>query len=235
MAKDGKRKSDSVAYGLMAAGGLLPAIMGLVHGGRARKAMRLRLADAVKSTADVDKAIARHVSNTGAKLPAFSWGNGSTNIPDSKYVTIFTRPKDYLDAFARKGFKNIPASDMETMHYRPYGKTGVVYADTLSPKTIMHELGHAADHRNGMMPGGARKKAPSIPELLTTYLFRPENTEIMKAEIRAWNNAGIPKDDAIRMAALSTYSIALRRRAVNGVVAPALVGAGLGKNIVDSY
>lgn len=232
---------------------------------KVRKALKLMKADALKSTADVDKYISRHLAATGKKIPKYRWSNladvkksnslgaGAINseadvirenarirannerwskgpirfapepelpLPSSKTLPVYTNIDDLMkgidhtskDAPVKKFFGKL-LRRISGPHFDP--ESGYVYlGGRLSPKALLHELGHAQDAINGKLLAEDRKLKFGLLKGRWKALRDPDSTGLLQQEIRAWDNGGIAAGDKVREAALDTYRSGVRAQAV---------------------
>ena len=92
-------------------------------------------------------------------------------------------------------------SDMSNPSFSPYISTG----GYSSPNMLLHELGHAQAHRFNLEPEGPNGIKDMIKDVFAG-LIHPGRTRKVRNETLAWDLAGVPKNDKIRRAALSTYT-----------------------------
>lgn len=209
-----KKTKRNIGNALIATGIATPVFFATRGKFKLDKFNKLMRAGAVKNISELDKAVASHIRKTNAKLPKYKWEDFTNSIfQRGKRV----HSKNLPVAVLRNGGMNsgpgyIPAHDIITL-----GRENV-----LNPKTLMHELGHAADNNLG--------EYMSRPGLTFGELFKglinPEKTRMLKAELRAWDNAKILKGDALREAALDTYRNGVRGQSATAIVTPATVVGG---------
>lgn len=96
----------------------------------------------------------------------------------------------------------------------------------LSPKILLHELGHAQDAINGKLKASDRSMSFKSLGEWWDAIRNPDASKMLQTEIRAWDNGGIKAGDRLREAALDTYRSAVRAKAIAPVFLPAQVGGG---------
>lgn len=92
-------------------------------------------------------------------------------------------------------------SDVSNPSFSPYISTG----GYSSPNMLLHELGHAQANRFNLEPEGPNGLKDMIKDVFAG-LIHPGKTRKVRNESLAWDLAGVPRNDKIRRAALSTYT-----------------------------
>lgn len=242
------RRRQRVGKALMALGLLPMAVFGTRGAIRARKALRTVGKDL---TSDLDHAravVAENLARKGKVLPEYAWAASAEDMPlggfrisfeKPKPIPVFTDKKMLSEALDRhlKGQPWLMRKLMKlySMNTGPHFGGDYVYAGNgkISPKVLMHELGHAKD----MAERGAnalKEDQISLPsgirEWLRTFVD-PDSSRLVQMESRAWENGGIERGDALREAALDTYRNAAQMRAAQLVSTPVgWAGIALGRS-----
>ena len=149
-------------------------------------------------------------------------GSAKWDINESKYslnklengkVSVFTDADAALKSLypsaskIRKFFlKRALTAMIKNPQYRLEPRKSV-YIDRkfLGTKMLAHELGHAADEELNSKDFSMWSRHPFLPRNLIPGLYNPDKAAILKQEIKAWDNAGVPAGDPVREKALDTY------------------------------
>lgn len=232
-----KQKARRRAIGNTLIGGALsiPAFFitrGKLRSNKVKKLIRL---GSVKTTAEADEIIRKHLEQSGKTLPKYRWTEVEPGKPLATGMNSDIPVYRDGSAFYDKAFEGAPKSVKRKVLRDTDGnqaffdnvRTITMGVDgNINPKTLMHELGHAADFDSGRLnefkPSG--NGLEQISELWRG-LWNPDSTKLLRREISAWDNAGIAKGDALREAALNTYRNHVRMGGMSNFVgAPALWG-----------
>ena len=250
-----------IGLGMAATGTAIPLALMLRAKGLSDKAFRVMMADAAKyhGVGEVSNAIYEHMARTGAKLPKHKFVdfymkllsrhprtsmNGAVPIlkDGDKFLEVMLprerKDAKFLDRLKHKILKKLTELQLAGPAYiggHDFIHSGSGKGRMLSPKALLHELGHAADYENlaTFTKPGARNKNPyalTMKELLFA-MFNPEATGPYRMEQRAWDNAMVPKGDEAREAALATYRNGMRLAGSIGIGRPVLGLGGLATSI----
>jgi len=203
---------------------------------KVRKALKAMQGDALKSTKDVDRYVKRHLASVGKTLPEYKWSNladikrrgtlgkGPVLTTQSVKIPVYTSIDDLMNGVDHV-CKNSPSMQkfleklvrrLSGPHIDPH--SGYVYLGKhLSPKALLHELGHAQDALNGKLFSSDRGIRIGSLKNWWNNLKNPDSTGLLQGEIRAWDNGGIAAGDKVREAALDTYRNAVRNKMLTPV------------------
>lgn len=218
-----KKTKRRIGDALIASGIATPFVFSARGKRIARKFQELALKDAVKNLKALDRTVASHIRKTKAKLPKYKWEDLSEELLRNrgKRVSSTHGPVAVLRDGSKFKLSRGPA------YYPKKDLITLGQGNLLSPKALLHELGHAADPE---LAEYMKRPGLKFTELFTG-LINPEKTRMLKAELRAWNNAKIRKGDALREAALDTYRNAVRGAGATTIGAPIAVVGGVGLHL----
>jgi len=119
--------------------------------------------------------------------------------------------------------------DVDTEGHSKKPHVTIAHHQDADPRVIRHELGHAVDYLKQKQSG---KKVDSYSlgsknKPFETLLKPVRKQGKYRSEVRAWDYAGVHRNDPVRKATLNTYAQSgkLHRRVAGGALAGAAIGA----------
>ncbi len=108
----------------------------------------------------------------------------------------------WMERYVKRDLVNVPQDDQ--------GKVNV--------PVLLHELGHVKDYAEGKAQQEDEKMYTEALKDLFKGVVNPDDTALGRKEVRAWDNAGIPKGHPMRETALDTYRYVNRYRLIRSIL-----------------
>lgn len=210
MTRDSKRKLGKALTYLGLTGMIYQYIMPAIRMRRFQKAVE----EATKS------------KELFTEIPSDSY---SLNKKDAKKPSVFTDTDAAMTAlypkasWLRKMFlKSTIKNRIQNPQYHPDINSVFIDKKYLGTKILAHELGHANDTELKNI-----KRSPLHYKNFFNGFINPDNSDILKSEIKAWDLGKVPKGDKVREAALDTYRGHLRDTSFhNAILLPLMLTGG---------